>query len=187
MRFVSISGTPFRTTPGRRGARIVSFLAAVALLAAVLPALSPPCASAAGPPSIPNDNTCVTDGPVNTVACTGAATYIGGSFSYVGPHTGCGVTIDAAAGTVKPGFPKVNRAVQAAVPDGSGGWYIGGQFTRVGGVAKELHRPHPGERDGRCGLEPERERDSERHRGERCHRVRRWFVRHHRGAEPGTR
>src|SRR5262249_24582903 len=34
------------------------------------------------------------------------------------------------------GFPVVNGTVLAAVSDGSGGWYLGGQFTAVGAAAR---------------------------------------------------
>ena len=33
-------------------------------------------------------------------------------------------------------YPRVAGVVNAAVPDGLGGWYIGGSFTSVGGVAR---------------------------------------------------
>jgi len=60
--------------------------------------------------------------------------YLGGVFSYVGPNTGYGVALDTATGNVESGFPYVSGEVFAAAPDGSGGWYIGGSFTSVGGI-----------------------------------------------------
>ncbi|MCZ7557018.1 MAG: immunoglobulin domain-containing protein [Bacteroidia bacterium] len=62
--------------------------------------------------------------------------YIGGNFSYVGPHTGNGVALDATSGIRDAAFPKVNGLILAAVSDGSGGWFIGGTFTSVGGVPR---------------------------------------------------
>ncbi len=42
--------------------------------------------------------------------------------------------LDKIAGASQGGFPIVNGDVLAAAPDGSGGWYIGGRFTKVGGM-----------------------------------------------------
>lgn len=62
--------------------------------------------------------------------------YVGGNFASVGPATGGGVLIDPRTATCAPGFPKVAGKVNAAVPDGRGGWYIAGLFTSVGGHAR---------------------------------------------------
>ena len=82
--------------------------------------------------STPREETWVTNGPVNAIACTTDTVYIGGEFSYVGPCTGGGVPIDTGTGKPVGTFPKVNGHVYASVPDGSGGWYIGGDFVQVG-------------------------------------------------------
>jgi len=79
---------------------------------------------------------------VNALAAgPGGITYVGGSFTQAGTDTGLGGVLDAATGLVDRNFPKVvgagpNPAVYAVVPDGSGGWYIGGSFTEVGGLAR---------------------------------------------------
>jgi len=78
----------------------------------------------------------ITNGQVTVQAVRGNTLYVGGSFSYVGPVTGAGVPVDEVTGTVSPGFPRVNGTVMAAIPDGSGGWFIGGLFTDVGGSAR---------------------------------------------------
>jgi len=75
---------------------------------------------------------CVTNGQVSAQVLRGNTLYVGGSFSFVGPVTGAGVPVDPASGLAAAGFPRVNGTVLAAVPDGAGGWYIGGQFTTVG-------------------------------------------------------
>ena len=87
----------------------------------------------------------VADAPVQAVLPLGNAVYIAGSFTQVGPATGCWVPLDATTGLptavnsdglpVGP-YPRVAGVVNAAVPDGLGGWYIGGSFTSVGGVAR---------------------------------------------------
>src|SRR5262245_44174126 len=76
----------------------------------------------------------VTDGAVSAVARNGETIYIGGSFTRVGPPTGAAVAIDASTGAAPQPFLKVmGGSVFAVAPDGSGGWYLGGTFTRVGG------------------------------------------------------
>ena len=92
------------------------------------------------------DRTYVTDGPVNAVVRAGDTIYIGGQFSRVGPRTGPGVEV-ALDGTENVGLPEVSGAgptlaggaatgLRAVVSDGSGGWFISGLFTHVGGVAR---------------------------------------------------
>jgi hypothetical protein len=85
------------------------------------------------------DQTYVANGVVNaiTIAPSGTA-FIGGKFTQVGPRTGPGVGIEAIAGA-DAGLPQVSgggQTVHAVLSDGSGGWYIGGDFTHVGGVER---------------------------------------------------
>jgi trimeric autotransporter adhesin len=85
--------------------------------------------------SIPTE-TAVTNGTVNAVVPTPSAIYIGGEFTQVGPLTGPGVGIDSAT-AISTGLPEVSgggQQVRVATSDGSGGFYIGGQFARVGGL-----------------------------------------------------
>jgi|GEM_PF-1025627 len=77
----------------------------------------------------------VTDTPVHSVLCAGDVTYIGGEFTYVGPNTGQGVILDIADGDVSS-FSRVEGVVNAAVPDASGGFFIGGYFNEVGGMQR---------------------------------------------------
>ena len=105
---------------------------ALVLLAAVLAA---PVAQALSPAPAP---TFMTNGPVYAVAPTASAIYIGGNFTRVGPWTGPGVGIDPSTGK-STGLPKVAggaQTVQAVRPDGSGGFYVGGDFRYVGGVPR---------------------------------------------------
>jgi hypothetical protein len=83
-----------------------------------------------------NGDLWVTDGPVNAIVLEGNTIYIGGDFRTVGPATGGGVILDPLTGMVIPQSPKVAGQVFAAVSDGSGGWYIGGDFKVVGGVPR---------------------------------------------------
>ena len=78
----------------------------------------------------------LTNGTVNAVALSGNTLYLGGSFSRVGAPTGSGVPLDSASGVPRSGFPRIAGQVYAVAPDGTGGWYIGGSFTSVGGVPR---------------------------------------------------
>jgi len=74
-------------------------------------------------------------GVVRAAALTGSTLYIGGDFSYVGPRTGGGLPLDVTTGA-SSGFPKIEGTVSTAISDGAGGWFIGGVFSSVGGVAR---------------------------------------------------
>lgn len=81
-------------------------------------------------------NLWVTDGRVTTTAISGDRLYIAGTFNYVGPRTGGFAEINAPALSRLGRPPEVNGSVRAMVSDGEGGWYIGGLFSRVAGVAR---------------------------------------------------
>jgi hypothetical protein len=74
-----------------------------------------------------------TNGEVTSIARVGNIIYLAGSFSNVGPATGGAVPIDRRSGAPWPRFPRVNGIVHAVVSDGSGGWFVGGDFTAVEG------------------------------------------------------
>jgi hypothetical protein len=80
--------------------------------------------------------TYVTNGPVFTVAPTKKATYIGGAFTEVGPRTGPGVGIDSSTGKSTGLAQVAGGGVDTVARDGSGGYYIGGYFTHVGGLPR---------------------------------------------------
>jgi len=71
---------------------------------------------------------------MNEVVRDGNTLYVSGAFSYIGPNTGSGVLLDSSSGTYVQAFPKVNGEINASIPDGQGGVYIGGEFTKVGSV-----------------------------------------------------
>lgn len=78
----------------------------------------------------------VTNGQVNSQVVRDGLLYVGGSFTQVGPLTGAGLPMDSTTGLPDPGFPRVTGIVYSVVSDSAGGWFIGGQFTSVGGVAR---------------------------------------------------
>ncbi|TPW18535.1 MAG: hypothetical protein FD130_183, partial [Halothiobacillaceae bacterium] len=94
-------------------------------------------ASAATPATNPEKDFWITDGNVTSVAHDGASVYLGGEFTYVGPNNGHGVTLNVSTGDPSAQDPYIDgTTVYAVIPDTEGGWYIGGNFTRVGGVAR---------------------------------------------------
>jgi trimeric autotransporter adhesin len=75
----------------------------------------------------------MTDGNVTSIAESNGIVYVCGGFSHVWPRTGGGAALDATTGSVQALIPFVAGQVWTVIADGSGGWYIGGIFTSVGG------------------------------------------------------
>lgn len=71
----------------------------------------------------------VADGPVDQVVASGDRVYVSGGFSTIGRYTGPGRVLDAATGADRPAPVLPNGQVSVTVPDGSGGWYVGGDFA----------------------------------------------------------
>jgi outer membrane protein assembly factor BamB len=88
---------------------------------------------AAPPLTVSSRYVVVGAGPISSV---GNTVYVGG-VSRVAPATGAAVVVSTASRKAEPVVPQVTGgSVQAAIPDGAGGWYIGGTFTSVGGVSR---------------------------------------------------
>jgi hypothetical protein len=78
-----------------------------------------------------------TNGEVLAISRSGNTIYLGGSFDYVGPNTGSGVVLDGTNGTATGNpSPQVAGPTRAVVPDGKGGWYIGGSIKAVQGKTR---------------------------------------------------
>jgi hypothetical protein len=75
------------------------------------------------------------DGNVNAIAEANGIVYLGGQFNYIGPYTGNAAVLDVSTGARDDTFPAVDGNISVAAPDGAGGWFIGGSFASVGGVA----------------------------------------------------
>jgi hypothetical protein len=86
--------------------------------------------------SKPTGNMPVVDGWVQAIAERDGTVYIGGKFARIGPWSGSGALVDANTGNIIEDFPKFNGIVWSAVSDGAGGYFIAGDFTEVGGVAR---------------------------------------------------
>jgi hypothetical protein len=83
----------------------------------------------------PREDFWTTDGPVRAIAETNGTIYIGGQFEYISPTFETGHAFDRFSGTEMAAFPKFAGAIKAILNDGEGGWFVGGQFTAVGGHA----------------------------------------------------
>jgi len=134
--------------------RAVALLAAVAAVATAYVFPGPSAQASASPTPV---ESWVTNGDVHAVLTSGGRTYIAGAFDQVGPNTGFGVPLDSGTGLLPANFAaagaKVDGHIYAAVPDGKGGWYVGGDFTHVtvGGVQKSFHNGAEIKPDGNGG------------------------------------
>jgi len=81
--------------------------------------------------SFPRSDFWVTDGPVYSILETNGVVYLGGDFSAISPNQSRTALLDTGTGLAVPTFPFVEGVVLAAVPDGEGGWYLGGRFSAV--------------------------------------------------------
>jgi uncharacterized repeat protein (TIGR01451 family) len=82
----------------------------------------------------------ITNGDVRAIVRKGNTLYMGGSFTGVGPVTGTGTTLHLGNGGLAAARPlRITGPVVASVSDGMGGWFVGGEFTKIGGqVRKKL-------------------------------------------------
>ncbi|MFU8806084.1 MAG: PQQ-binding-like beta-propeller repeat protein, partial [Bradymonadaceae bacterium] len=76
----------------------------------------------------------VADGNIRAMAVDDEYLYLGGNFSYLGPLTGQLGVFDRVDASPKAGWPRISGSVQDVIPDGEGGWYIGGCMSQVGSV-----------------------------------------------------
>ncbi len=123
---------------GRLGVRVAgrgTLLSFLGTTAAVL--LLIPWPSGADDANTPIEEFWVPNGQVYSMVLSGSTLYIGGSFTTLGPRTGGGARIDAVTGSPDLTWPMVEGGdLLAVAPDRAGGFYIGGNFTKVGGVTR---------------------------------------------------
>src|SRR6185295_13741095 len=67
-----------------------------------------------------------TNGTVRAAVVLNNRLYIGGDFSYVGPETGNPARIDPVTGQAVAPAPLADGPIYTMLPDGAGGWYVGG-------------------------------------------------------------
>ncbi|MFN8588661.1 MAG: hypothetical protein U0704_12780 [Candidatus Eisenbacteria bacterium] len=73
---------------------------------------------------------------ISSVAMTNDLLYVAGEFDHAGTPCGTWVSFDLASGSPMPVVARVAGTVFASVPDGAGGWFLGGAITGVGGIAR---------------------------------------------------
>lgn len=79
-----------------------------------------------------------TNGRVVDIVSKGSTAWIVGGFDYVGPTTGRGVLVNGTNGARLSNDANVlDDAVYASAPDGAGGYYLGGVFSRVGTFSRK--------------------------------------------------
>jgi hypothetical protein len=113
------------------GAWMLAAMQAIALLGA-----SAAMATSTPPSPVP-EGSWIANGQVSDLAWSGHTLYIGGDFSRVGPPTGPFAILNGTSGAQEGSGPIVaggEANVEAIISDGHGGWYIGGNFTSVGGA-----------------------------------------------------
>ena len=90
----------------------------------------------AQPVSEPQEAFVVTDGGVYAFAKTNNLLYFGGLFTQVGVRTGSAAPVAADTGLPETTYPLISGDTLSGVPDGQGGWFLGGSFTVVGGYLR---------------------------------------------------
>src|SRR4051794_7247252 len=120
--------------------RRLAMTAAVLLCAFV--GAGPAAAAAGDPPASPDPaSTVQLDAPAEAVVQVGPRLIIGGKFTYAGPYTGSAASASLADGSRNPNESLFSGGpVHAIVPDGSGGFFVGGEFVTTDGNGD----PHTG-------------------------------------------
>src|SRR6516225_4488264 len=121
------------TTSAQCRALADDWICFLAIAATALSLLNWPIAAAA---HVVDPNLWGTDGNVVTMARSGNTLYVGGAFTMAGPNSGGGAPVDRETGKAIAGYPRVTGTVSTVIPDGVGGWYVGGSFVAVGGVPR---------------------------------------------------
>lgn len=80
----------------------------------------------------PMDGLWIPNGPVHAITNDANNVYVGGEFTEVNACLPYGVVLHHGTGDAFSPHAKPNGAVNTVIPDGNGGWYIGGEFGKVG-------------------------------------------------------
>jgi hypothetical protein len=79
-----------------------------------------------------SDNWWRPNGNVYKIVQSGNKVFIAGDFDYIGPDNPHGNAVNINTGLADSNFQNPNDIVRVCIPDGAGGWYIGGDFTTIG-------------------------------------------------------
>ncbi|WP_354699579.1 hypothetical protein DSM112329_05298 [Paraconexibacter sp. AEG42_29] len=116
---------------GRAGARLRTAILA-ALVATGAAAVIAPAARADLPAGA-----YAFDAPVESVVrAPSGELFVSGQFTQARTLTGGGMQLTPGSATPVASFPPVRGSVLAVASDGAGGWYIGGDFSHVGGLPR---------------------------------------------------
>ncbi|MFA7309245.1 MAG: hypothetical protein WC045_04285 [Patescibacteria group bacterium] len=118
--------------------RLFAVLVILSIVATTITHYLPKIKSQAVPPeTLSSIQQWGTDGSVLvTKIDTTGNIYFGGSFTEINRNTGSAATVDATTGIATGSAFRANAAVNAIIPDGDGGWYIGGGFSKVGDISR---------------------------------------------------
>lgn len=58
--------------------------------------------------------------------------YLAGTFTRVAPRTGSGFSVSTTSPVIPSALDRINGKIQKVIPDGAGGWYVGGTFNTIG-------------------------------------------------------
>lgn len=83
-------------------------------------------------PPAPASSTAVT-GRITDMVRVGDRILVRGPFDSLGAYSGSGMPVDPATGE-RVSAPELDGQVSVAIPDGHGGWFVGGDFDHVGDV-----------------------------------------------------
>ena len=137
-----------RMPPRRQLALALPLVVAVGLGLGVADAAGPATGPAAGPAgsastpaagraAVTTDDlpagSVVADERIEQLVRSGDRVYAHGWFSTVGRYAGPGAVLDSGTGASVPSPAIADGQVSAVVADGAGGWYLGGDFTRIDG------------------------------------------------------
>lgn len=75
----------------------------------------------------------ITDGRIYDIARHGNRLYVEGGFKQIGTYAGPDDRLDSGTGQSLPTPVIGDGQISVIVSDGAGGWYLGGDFTRIGG------------------------------------------------------
>jgi len=86
--------------------------------------------SVPGLPSLkPRPDVWVPDEEVTRITPLGSTLYLSGTFEHLGPCTGAMALIDTTTGLAKDDWFRLAGTVKCTIPDGNGGYFVGGQFS----------------------------------------------------------
>ncbi|MBK7085829.1 MAG: delta-60 repeat domain-containing protein [Flavobacteriales bacterium] len=69
---------------------------------------------------------------VRAITTTGGQAFAGGDFTQTGLDRPFGTAVDPVTGAPDFSYLEPNGLISTCIPDGSGGWFIGGDFTQLG-------------------------------------------------------